>query len=134
MHDKEVEPVKNILASRYLFLFAGHLSLVIGVVGLLVPVMPTSPFVIIAAACYARSSDRFYLMLINNRYFGEDIRNWREQRCVRRQVKVLSAITLAFAFSLTLLLFITPLWAQLTVGSLGILAVGAVLYIPVCDE
>lgn len=134
MPDGDLEFGKGSAASRHLFLLAGHLSLTVGVIGLLVPVMPTSPFVIIAAACYARSSERFYRFLLNNRHFGEDVRLWREHRCVRRKLKNLSAVALAVAFSFTTLIIISPLWAQLAVGVLGVLAVVAVLYLPVCDE
>ncbi len=133
MSDDGLEFEKGSAASRHLFLLGGHLSLTVGVIGLLVPVMPTSPFVIIAAACYARSSERFYRMLLNNRHFGEDVRLWRERRCVRRKMRNLSVAALTVAFSFTVLIFITPLWAQLTVAVLGALAVAAVLCIPVCD-
>ena len=125
---------KDSAAGRHLFLLAGHLSLAIGVVGLLVPIMPTSPFVVIAAACYARSSERFYRMLLENRYFGADVRRWRERRCVQRRLKWLSAGVLAAAFSCTTLLFITSAWAQTVVAALGVLAVVSVLCLPACDE
>lgn len=134
MSDGDLDFEKGSAATRHLFLFAGHLSLTVGVIGLLVPVMPTSPFVIIAAACYARSSERFYRMLLNNKHFGEDVRLWRDHRCVRRKLKTFSVAALTVAFSFTVLVFITPLWAQLTVAVLGALAVAAVACIPVCNE
>ncbi len=134
MPDSDTGFTKGSAGNRYLFLLAGHLSLVVGVIGLLVPIMPTSPFVIIATVCYARSSERFYLMLLNNRHFGEDVRRWHEQRCVRRRLKMLSAVALTVAFIFTVVLFITPVWARLAVGMLGFLAVVTVLYLPVCDE
>ena len=134
MHDKDIQEVRRLPGSRYLFLLIGHLSLLIGAVGLLVPVMPSSPFVIIAAACYARSSERFYLLLLNNRYFGDDIARWLDRRCVRRRIKLAGAGALAVAFSVTVLIFVTPLWGRLAVGGVGLLAVLAVLCIPVCEE
>ena len=120
--------------NRYLFLLAGHLSLAVGIIGLLVPIMPTSPFVIIAAACYARSSERFYRMLLGNRYFGEDVRRWRERGCVRRRLKLTSAMVLAVAFSVTVAILMESAWARWLVGVIGLLAVAAVLYLPACDE
>ncbi len=136
MFDNGAKPAKAAASAgnRYLFLLAGHLSLAVGVIGLLIPVMPTSPFVIIAAACYARSSERFYQMLLNNKHFGEDIRRWRERGCVRRRLKALSAVSLTVAFAFTVALIIEPLWARWTVGTLGFLAVVAVLCLPMCDE
>ena len=134
MKDKHMQEAKHLPGGRYLFLFIGHLSLLIGAIGLLIPVMPTSPFVIMAAACYARSSERFYLLLLNNKYFGDDIARWLNHRCVRRRIKLAGAATLAVAFSLTVLVFITPLWARLAVGGVGLLAIFAVLCIPACEE
>ena len=134
MPDGDANPRQSSAGERHLFLLAGHLSLAVGVVGLLVPVMPTSPFVIIAAACYARSSDRFYRMLLNNRWFGADVRRWLEHRCVHRRLRMLSTVSLTVAFALTVWLFITPLWAKLAVGALGVAAIIAVLMLPVCDQ
>ena len=134
MANGDLESTKKATVGRYLFLFAGHLSLTLGIIGLLVPVMPTSPFVILAAACYARSSERFHRMLLNNKHFGEDIRRWQERRCVRRRVKILSVSALTVAFFLTIAFFITPLWAKFAVGALGVFAALTVLYLPVCDE
>ncbi len=129
-----MQQARQFPAGRYFFLLIGHASLFIGVVGLLIPVMPTSPFVIIAAMCYARSSERFYLMLRNNKYFGDDIVRWLDRRCVRRQVKLTGAASLAVAFSLTVVFFITPMWGRLVVAGVGLLAILAVLYIPACKE
>ncbi|MDZ4197704.1 MAG: YbaN family protein [Kiritimatiellia bacterium] len=84
----------------------GSLSLALGVVGLFLPVLPTTPFLLLAAACYARSSKRFYDALLTNRWCGEYIRNYREGRGIPRRVK-----------GFTLLL----LW--LTIGSSAVFAV-----------
>ncbi len=134
MPDGGIESAKGTMGGRYLFLFLGHLSLIVGAIGLLVPVMPTSPFVIIAAACYARSSERFYRALITNKYFGGDVRRWREHRCVQRRLKIASAFVLTIAFAVSAVFLVSPAWAQWTVGAMGFLAVVAVLYLPVCNE
>jgi len=63
---------------RTLFIILGSLCVGLGIVGILVPLLPTTPFLVLAAWLYAQSSDRFYQWLINNRWFGSYIRNYRE--------------------------------------------------------
>jgi len=65
---------------RSLYIFVGTLLLVIGSIGVVIPVLPTTPFLLLAAACYIRSSERMHRWMLNNRIFGEFIRNYREER------------------------------------------------------
>jgi len=62
----------------------------LGIIGIFVPVLPTTPFLLLAAACYARSSQRFYGWLLNNKWFGNYIRNYLERKGVPLKVKVLT--------------------------------------------
>lgn len=62
---------------RGLFVATGILSVCIGVVGVVVPILPTTPFLILAAACFLRSSERLHRWLLTNRFFGEYIRRYR---------------------------------------------------------
>ena len=63
---------------KNLLIAAGTLCVVLGVIGMFIPVLPTTPFLLLAAVCYGRSSKRFYHWLLTNRWFGEYIRNYRE--------------------------------------------------------
>ncbi len=96
--------------ARHALVVAGVLCLVIGVLALLVPILPTTPFLLIAAACFARSSDRFYYWLINHRWFGPHIRNYRESRGITLRMKVASIVTIwcSVAFSSV---FVLPNWS-----------------------
>jgi hypothetical protein len=76
--------------TRTLLIIGGTLCLVLGIVGMVLPVLPTTPFLLLAAYCYARSSQRFYDWLITNRWFGEYIRNYREGRGIPLKQKVLT--------------------------------------------
>jgi uncharacterized protein len=67
---------------RALLVTAGLLSLAVGTVGIFVPLLPTTVFLLLAAACFVRSSDRLYRWLIENRIFGAYIRNYREHRAM----------------------------------------------------
>ena len=77
---------------------AGTLFLVIGCVGIVLPILPTTPFLLLALGCYARSSERWYRWLITNRWFGEYIKNWHEGKGIPMKTKIL---TIAF-LSLTI--------------------------------
>ena len=82
---------------RILLIIAGTLSVGLGILGIFVPVLPTTPFLLLAAACYARSSQRFYDWLLNNKYFGNYIRNYQQRKAVPLKVKVLTLALLWIA-------------------------------------
>lgn len=76
--------------SRWVLTIAGTFSLGLGIVGILLPLLPTTPFLLLAAACYARSSERFNNWLLNNRWFGNYLRNYWKGKGIPLKVKVLS--------------------------------------------
>ena len=80
-------------ATCVLLRIAGTASLLIGCVGIVLPLLPTTPFLLLALACYARSSERWYHWLITNRWFGEYIKNWHEGKGIPMKTKIL---TIAF--------------------------------------
>ena len=65
---------------RRLFVIAGTIALVLGVVGIILPVLPTTPFLLLAAICYMRGSQRLYNSLLRNRFVGNYVRNYLEGR------------------------------------------------------
>lgn len=75
---------------RILLIIAGTLFVGLGILGIFIPVLPTTPFLLLAAVCYARSSQRFYHWLLNNRWFGSYIRSYLQGRGVPLKVKVLT--------------------------------------------
>ncbi len=75
---------------RVLLVLAGTVSLTLGVIGIFLPLLPTTPFLLLSAACYARSSDRLYSWLLDHSVFGNYIKDWREGKGVPLRVKVLS--------------------------------------------
>ncbi len=79
---------------RWLLVAAGFLFVGLGAVGILVPLLPTTPFLLLAAACFARSSERFYRWLLGNRWFGAYVREYREGRGVPAKVKIFSVALL----------------------------------------
>ncbi len=73
---------------------AGTAFMVIGGVGIILPLLPTTPFLLLAAVCYARSSERWYNWLLYNRWFGSYIRNWHEGKGIPMRTKILSVVFL----------------------------------------
>lgn len=74
-------------AMRWLYLSIGVTALFMGVLGIFLPVLPTTPFILLAAGCFARSSKRFHNYLLSHRIAGPIIHEWCEYRSVTRQVK-----------------------------------------------
>jgi len=93
LNASEVEVARNRLA-RLLWTTAGTLSLAVGAVGIILPVLPTTPFVLIAAACYLRGSKRMYDRLVANRYFGGYLRDYMEGRGVSKRATIVSITSL----------------------------------------
>jgi len=87
---------------RPLLLAAGTLSLAVGLVGIVVPLLPTTPFLLLAAACYLRSSQRFYNWLMNSPFLGNYIRNYIEGRGIPVKVKLFIIILLWATISLSI--------------------------------
>ena len=79
---------------RQLLIVAGTISTAVGVVGIFVPILPTTPFLLLAAACYLRSSQKFYHWLLNNRFFGAYVRNYLQGRGMPLKLKVLTILLL----------------------------------------
>ena len=87
---------------RRLLLIAGTLFTAIGIIGIFVPILPTTPFLLLAAACYIRSSQRFYDWLLNNRFFGVYLKNYIEGKGMPRGVKVFTVILLWTTIALSM--------------------------------
>lgn len=67
---------------RPLFWLFGAIALLLGILGIFLPILPTTPFVILAAACWARASPRFHRWLHQHRFFGPMVKDWEERRAV----------------------------------------------------
>lgn len=85
---------------RSVFWFLGALSLTLGIIGIFLPVLPTTPFVLLTAVCWAKASPRLHNRLLAHRYFGPMVRNWEERRAIPRRAKYLaySMMTLSCVF------------------------------------
>ncbi len=79
---------------KILLLTIGTLSMALGIAGIFLPLLPTTPFLLLAAACFCRSSERLYRWLIGHRILGTYIRSYREYRAVSLRAKVFAIVLL----------------------------------------
>ncbi len=87
---------------RQLLIITGTICVAIGVIGIFIPILPTTPFLLLAAVCYLRSSPRFYRWLMNNRWFGTYIRNYTEGRGIPLKVKLFTIALLWVAIGISI--------------------------------
>jgi len=111
---------------RYLLIIAGTIFLGCGIIGIFLPILPTTPFLLLAAACYARSSKRFYDWLMNNKWFGTYIKNYREGRGVPLKVKVFTISLLWTTILFSVFFVISNFWIKIV---LIIIAIGVTIHI-----
>jgi uncharacterized membrane protein YbaN (DUF454 family) len=100
---------------RGLLIAVGTVSVGLGVLGILLPVLPTTPFLLLAAWCYARSSERFHLWLLSNRWFGGYIRNFREGRGMPLRQKAVTLAILWVTAGFTVAVVLSAPWARAAV-------------------
>ncbi len=98
----------------------GTISLALGLIGIFIPVLPTTPFLLLAAACYARSSQPFYHWLINNRLFGTYILSYREGRGLPFKVRFFTIIMLWLTIGLTVVVFINEGWLKIVLLAIAL--------------
>ena len=111
---------------RRLFVIAGTIALGIGVVGIIIPVLPTTPFLLLAAICYMRGSQRLYNALLCNRFIGSYVRNYLEGRGMSLKMKVWTLSLLWIAIVCTALLAIDSLIIRII---LAVVLVGVTIHI-----
>jgi hypothetical protein len=117
----------NSLILRLVFLTLGTLFVALGIAGIFLPVLPTTPFMLLAAACYARASTRFYNWLLNNRLFGPTILEWRRYRSIPYRVKWTAIVLMGVTLGISIVYFVPWPVLQVALAIFGIL-LGAYLY------
>lgn len=99
---------------RIFYLLAGHVLLALAVAGLFLPILPTTPFVLAASACYMRSSDRFHAMLHNSRWFGPLLANWERDGSISLRSKIMATTMISSSLLLSFTFFSIPLFAMIS--------------------
>lgn len=104
---------------KILLIFAGSLSLVLGTIGIFLPLLPTTPFLLLAAFCYLRSSQKLYDKLIDSKRFGSYIKNYMEYRAVNKKAKF-SAMSILWISLIISMLLVNNIYIYLVLLAVGI--------------
>jgi uncharacterized membrane protein YbaN (DUF454 family) len=104
---------------RAFFLVLGTIFLGIAAVGIVVPVLPTTPFVLLAAACYLRSSTRLHDRLLGSRAFGPTIVAWQEHRAIPPRAKAIAIVMVTLTFAISIVFVVEHLFLQAGLALLG---------------
>ncbi len=105
---------------RWWFVLLGHACLALGAVGLFVPLLPTTPFVLLAAFCYSRGSERLHRWLTAHPRLGRPIRDWERHGSIRPRAKWLSTVLIVASLSYPILFKDLPVAAKVVTGLVGL--------------
>jgi uncharacterized membrane protein YbaN (DUF454 family) len=106
---------------RGLLIAAGSTCVALGIIGIFLPLLPTTPFMLLAAACFARSSRRFHDWLLANRTFGPLIHEWERHRSIPRRTKLTAIGLMSLTLAISIVFFVEPRWLQALLAALGVL-------------
>ena len=105
---------------RALFFVAGITALGFGIAGIILPVLPTTPLVLLAAACFARSYRPFHEWLLAHRQFGPMIHEWHVHGSIPYWTKITAIVMMAVTLGVSVVFFVRPLWLQAALAAFGL--------------
>jgi uncharacterized membrane protein YbaN (DUF454 family) len=111
---------------QILLISSGSFFVGVGIAGIFIPVLPTTPFLLISAALYARSSTRFYSWLVNNGIFGRFIKDYREGKGIPLKLKIITIALLWITIGCSAIFAVDIWWVRVI---LVIIAVGVTIHI-----
>lgn len=90
------------MPKKWLLIVLGWLFVIIGVIGIFLPILPTTPFLLLAASCFANSSEKFHSWLLNSPVFGVIIQDWQKHRYIKKRTKIwaMTVVVVTFAISI----------------------------------
>ncbi|HBH07350.1 MAG TPA: DUF454 domain-containing protein [Flavobacteriales bacterium] len=119
----------KILLVALAFFFIG-----LGIIGVIVPGMPTTVFLLIASALLVRSNDRLHQWLLNHKVLGKFIKDYEQHRAMPLKSKIIAIIMMTSMVSLSVFVFIKVLWVKWLVGIIGIIGFVVLLRVPVLKK
>ncbi|SBS36674.1 Inner membrane protein YbaN [Marinomonas spartinae] len=114
-------------------LILGWLSLITGIIGIFLPLLPTTPLVLLAAWCFSKSSERFHHWLMNHKHFGPMIHDWQSGKGIPRKARNRAIILMWIGMGISMIL-IGRLWAAISLICIGLAVCTYLLRLPVRPE
>lgn len=114
-HERMQKNFKTYHPLRIFTSIVGWAMIVLAIIGIVLPIMPTVPFLLVASWCFTRSSPRFHRWLNNHRIFGPPIKQWEEKRAISTFVKVFALMSMTGGFLSFLVILHPALWITLLV-------------------
>jgi uncharacterized membrane protein YbaN (DUF454 family) len=105
---------------RALFFVAGIAALGLGIAGIFLPVLPTTPLVLLAAACFARSYRPFHEWLLAHRQFGPMIHEWQAHRSIPYRTKITAIVMMGATLGVSIVFFVRPPWLKGLLAACGL--------------
>ncbi len=115
---------------RWLLWLAGTVSLALGLIGVVLPGLPTTPFVLLAAACYAKASPHLHGWLLGHRFLGPMVRDWEQHRSLTRRAKTVAITSMLVMVGLSAWGFRHHPWALGALLAAGLIGAWVVARIP----
>jgi uncharacterized membrane protein YbaN (DUF454 family) len=106
---------------KYLLVLLGCFFVVLGIIGILLPILPTTPFLLIASALFSKSSPRLHQMLLNNAWFGPIIQQWEENKTLSRKIKYKASLLIISIFSISVVYLENKINLQLLLVGIAII-------------
>ncbi len=117
-------------AARILYLGLGITCLALGALGAILPILPTTPFMLLAAGCFAKSSTRFYNWLLNNPLFGPMIQQWRQYRSISPRTKAMASLLIVITLGTSIIFFVGNFYLRILLIFIGAGVITFLLRIP----
>ena len=115
---------------RIVFITLAGLFFVLGALGAVLPVLPTTPFLLLASYFLTRTSPRLNRLLLRSRFFGPILRDWQQQGGVRTDVKAQAIVLVLLAVSLSIWLTDLPSAYRWAIGAVALIGIGVILRLP----
>jgi uncharacterized membrane protein YbaN (DUF454 family) len=103
-----------------IFIVLGIISVALGVLGIFLPVLPTTPFLLLATALFAKSSEKLYRRLLDNKYLGNYIKDFQEHRSIKLRIKIISISMLWISITCSALFAVKILWLQILLFAIAV--------------
>ena len=111
----------------------GFLFLALGLLGIALPILPSTPFILLSAWFFARSSERWHRRLLDSELFGPMIRNWERSRCISCRTKIVAIASMLIAGGASILLALTDDRLRLATGLLMAVGCATILLLNTCE-